>query len=401
VSHRGCADLDFPRNWTVIHDVSLHLVTVDSKAPEGTAMRVTLWCGKLVVYCVAASLPLFAQEPPTPALNSPQARSSDTKKNYLVLDIVVTDKSGKTVTKVLEEKDFSVQDSGKPEKIIAFRAVPGEVLKVQPNDPPIKIILMVDEINTSFSKVGYERIQIARFLQQNGGKLSHPVSMGYFSDKGIEVDDDSTHDGNALLASFDQHVTALRSSKESAGFYGTVERFQRSVNALNSLAAKESHLPGRKMIIWMSPGWPLLSGPGVDLSPKQRDGMFATIVSASTALRLARITLYSVDPVGVENADSSTDSLYEEFLKPVTTAKKAQAGNLALQVLARQSGGLALRASNDISNQLNRCLADADAYYTLAIDPAPADNAAMYHAVDVKVLPGLIARTRDGYYVQP
>jgi hypothetical protein len=100
----------------------------------GTALRVRYWCGKLFVCCVAASLPLFPQEPATPALNSPQTRSSDTKKNYLVLDIVVTDKSGKAVTKVLEEKDFSVEDSGKPEKIITFRAVPGEVLERRPPD---------------------------------------------------------------------------------------------------------------------------------------------------------------------------------------------------------------------------------------------------------------------------
>jgi len=367
---------------------------------EETAMRVMYRAGMLFLCFSSISLPVRAQQPDSPALVPRQTQSSDNRKPYLVMDVVVTDKAGK-VAKGLEQKDFTVQDSGQPQKIVAFRAVGGEVVDAQPNDPPVKIIFMVDEINTTFSKVAYERNQITKFLQQNGGKIRHPVSMGFFSDKGIDVDETSTRDGNVLLASFDQHVTALRSSKESAGFYGTVERFQRSVNALSALAAKESHFPGRKMIIWISPGWPLLSGPGVELNPKQREGMFATIVSASTALRLARITLYSIDPVGVENADTSSDSLYEEFLKPVTTVKKAQAGNLALQVLARQSGGLALRSSNDITDQLNRCLADADAYYTLAVDTTPADHPDLYHAVEVKVSPGLIARTRDGYYVQP
>jgi VWFA-related protein len=360
-----------------------------------------MYRGGMLFGCFSSVLlPVFAQQPSDKPLVQRQAQTSESRRPYLVMDVVVTDKSGK-VTKGLEEKDFTVQDSGQPQKIIAFRAVSGEVVEAQPNDPPVKIIFMVDEINTTFSKVAYERNQITKFLQQNGGKINYPVSMGFFSDKGIDVDETSTRDGTALLASFDQHVTALRSSKESSGFYGTVERFQRSVTALNSLASKESHFPGRKMIIWISPGWPLLSGPGVELNPKQREQMFATIVSASTAMRLARITLYSIDPVGVENADNSPDSLYEEFLKPVTTVKKAQAGNLALQVLARQSGGLALRSSNDITDQLNRCLADADAYYTLAVDPAPADHPDMYHAVELKVPPGLTARTRDGYYVQP
>lgn len=362
-------------------------------------MSVMYRAGMYFVCFFGFSVSIFAQQPASSTPASSQIHPSSESKHYLVMDVVVTDKSGKAATG-LEEKDFAVNDSGQPQKIIAFRAFSGESVEAQPSEPPVKIVLMVDEINTSFSKVAYERTNISKFLQQNGGKISHPVSMGYFSDKGIEVEETSTRDGNALLASFDQHVTALRSSKDSAGFYGTVERFQRSVNALNSLAAKESHLPGRKMIIWISPGWPLLTGPGVDLNPKQKDGMFATIIAASTALRLARITLYSIDPLGVDSADNA-ENYYEEFLKPVTVAKKASPGDLALQVLARQSGGMALRSSNDITDQLNRCLADADVYYTLAVDTAPSDHPDLYHAVEVKVAPGFIARTRDGYYVQP
>ena len=70
-------------------------------------------------------------------------------------------------------------------------------------------------------------------------------------------------------------------------------------------------------------------------------------------------------------------------------------------VVAVHSGGLVFTASNDIAGQITRCVADADVYYTLMVDAAPADRPDAYHALQVKVAtPGLTARTRNGYYVQ-
>ena len=320
----------------------------------------------------------------------------------IVLDIVVTDGSGKAITG-LEEKDFTVLDNGHGQKIVAFHASGGE--SPQPSqaaEPPVKIILLVDEVNSDFRRVAYERDQIKAFLLKNGGVLKHPMSMAFFSDKGTEVQKGSSTDGNALLATFDQHETALRTIRRSAGFYGAVDRFQLSMTALNSLAQAETTQPGRKLVVWISPGWPMLSGPEINLTAKDEANVFATIVSTSTALREAQITLYSVDPEGAAAAAGSQDFYYRSFLKPVTAAKKSQFGNLALQVIAVQSGGLATTASNDITGQIARCVNDADAYYTLVVDQAPADAPNSYHALTVKVAkPGLTPRTRDGYYVQP
>ena len=237
---------------------------------------------------------------------------------------------------------------------------------------------------------------------QNGGQLTHPVSLGFFNDTGTELQPNSSTDGKALLASFDEHETKLRTIRRSTGFYGAEERFSLSQKNLGMLAAAEAKLPGRKLVIWISPGWPILSGPNITLTTKQEQGLFSSIVWLANALRLARITLYSVDPLGVEDAATTRLNYYEEFLKPVRAAKDAQAGNLALQVLSRQSGGQALNSSNDITEQLNRCVADADAFYTLTVDPTPSDRPNELHSVDVKVeTPGLTARTRNLYYGQP
>jgi VWFA-related protein len=361
----------------------------------------------MVFFCLSyCLLPAFAQEqagspPITPQLQ--QSRPVSGATNRLVLDVVATNKSGKAV-KGLEEKDFTVSDNGHPQNILSFQAHGGDVAgaNVQPAEPPVKIILLVDEVNTNFSRVAYERDQIKRFLLQNGGALTHPTSMAFFSDAGTEIQDNTSRDGNALLASFDQHETGLRTIRRGQGFYGAVDRFQLSLNTLQALAAKEAQTPGRKMVIWISPGWPLLSGPGVNLSAKNQAGLFSLIVSVSTALREARVTLYSVNPEGAGAGIGTQDFYYQEFLKPVTLAKNTQAGNLALQVIAVQSGGSASTANNDIAGQIANFVADADAFYTLTVDMAPADRPNAYHAVTVKIAtPGLAARTRGGYYAQP
>ena len=209
------------------------------------------------------------------------------------------DRQGKAV-KGLEEKDFTVFDNGHSQKILSFQATGGEAVppNIQQAEPPVKIILMVDEVNTNFSRVSYERNEIKKLLQQNNGVMAHPMSMAFFSDAGTEIQNNASQDGNALLAVFDQHQAALRSIRRSQGFYGAVEKFQLSLKTLTSLAAKEMRVPGRKMVVWISPGWPLLSGPNVQLSARNEAGLFTTIVSLSTALRDARITLYSVDPEG-------------------------------------------------------------------------------------------------------
>ncbi len=341
------------------------------------------------------SLPALAQQQPgSPPISSQLQTPANDRR--LVLDVVVKDKSGKAVTG-LEQKDFTVLDNGSLQKILSFQPVS----KVQPADPPVRIILFVDEVNLNFSRVAYERDQIKKFLLQNNGVLPQPMSMAFFSDKGTELQDNTSRDGNALLQGFDQHETALRSIRRDQGFYGRVEQFQLSLNTLESLAAREAQTPGRKMVVWISPGWPILSGPGIQLTAKEQASEFATIVSLSTALRTARITLYNVNPEGA-GAGVGREFYYKEFLKPITVANRVLPGDLALQVLAEQSGGEVFTASNDIAGQLTNCVADVDAFYTLTLDAAPPDKPNQYHALTVKVAtPGLTARTRAGYYQQP
>jgi len=325
---------------------------------------------------------------------APAAHDADRR---ITLDVVVADRSGKPVSG-LQSQDFAVIDNKKPQRVVSFHAVDGSTAAVD----PVQIILLVDEVNTSFQSIAFERDALRKFLGRDGGRLPVPVSMVFFSDTGTEVQNGASRDGNALIASFEDHVTKLRTIRRSAGFYGAVERYQLSLSTLQSLASVEAAKPGRKILIWISPGWPYLSGPQVNLSRQEQEGLFRSIVSVSTALRRARVTVYSVDPLGTADAGGLRTIYYEEFLKGVAKPKDAQAGNLALQVIATQSGGRVLNANNDLAGLIATAAADANSYYVLSIETPAAEHVDEYHAVEVKIeRPGLMEHTRTGYYIQP
>jgi hypothetical protein len=93
---------------------------------------------------------------------------------------------------------------------------------------------------------------------------------------------------------------------------------------------------------------------------------------------------------------------YQEFTKGVRKPKDTQVGNLGLQVLAVQSGGLAIETNNDIAASLQKCMAETESWYEISFPIPPAESPNEYHHLEVKLnKPGLSARTSDGYYAQP
>jgi VWFA-related protein len=343
----------------------------------------------------------WAQNTPPPQLQPrpaepEKAPSPPSSERQIKLTVQVTDKSGAPI-RGLQKEAFTVLDDKRPQNILSFKAVDEPAA-----NPPVEIVLVVDAVNASFQAVTYERNQLKKFLLQNGGKLAQPVSLVVFADTGTKMQQGSSRDGNALAALYDQYETGLRIINRSQGFYGAAERFTLSLRTVTSLAAYEAKQPGRKLMIWFSPGWPLLTGPSVEYTSKDEEGFFNSIVALSDQLRAADVTLYSIDPLGLADAAGVRISYYEEFLKGVPFASRAQAADLSLQVLAVQSGGRVLNSSNDITGEIAACTADAEAFYVLSFEAAHADHANEYHALEVKVdKPGTKVRTRTGYYAQP
>lgn len=341
----------------------------------------------------------FAQHNRLAAQSAPSASipASSTNRN-ITLDIVVTDKSGKPVPG-LEQQDFTLLDNKQPQKILSFEAsqdVAGAA------EPPIEVVLLVDEVNTAFSNVSYERQQIEKFLGHDSGELPRPMALVFLSDSGTLLRNAPTRDAKALIADLNQNEAGLRTIRRSQGVWGADDRLQLSLRALQQLADYESTKPGRKLVIWISPGWPLLSGPRIDLDSKDQQQLFNEIVGFSDSLRRARITLYSIDPLGTADSGGLRTHYYEDFLKGVKNAKQVQLGDLGLQVFATQSGGRVLISNNDVAGEIAACVADANAFYRLTFEGLVGDGPNEYHSLEVKIdKPRLAARTRSGYYAQP
>lgn len=357
-------------------------------------MRRILW----IVLFLFVSLSFAFPQSAAPALpQRPQGSTLSGSNNpgrSIQLNVQVTDKSGVPV-RGLQARDMMVLDDKQPLELLSFREVDGAAGEIE-------IVLVVDEVNGSFTQVSFERNELKKFLLANDGKLPGPVRLVIFSDSDTVVQPQSTRDGKGLAALYDQQVTRLRTLTRSQGFFGAAERYDRSLKTLNSLVAYEKTQPGRKLMIWFSPGWPLLSGPGIDLTRNEEQHLFNSIVAESTTLREADITLYSIDPIGAVEAGTGRVSYYEQFVKGVVSPKQVQPADLSLQVLAVQSGGRVFNASNDLFASIDECVADANAFYALSFEAPRADRPNEYHTLTVKVdKPGMKIRTRSGYYAQP
>jgi VWFA-related protein len=163
--------------------------------------------------------------------------------------VVVTDKSGRAIPG-LQQQDFTVLDNKQPQKILSFRAVAGRTAAA---DPPVEVILLIDEVNIDFTRLATERDQVERFLRRDGGVLSHPVSMIFLSDSGTTIGNTSSQDGNALITGLNQRLSGLRTIGRSQGIYGAEDRLQLSLRAIEDLVNYEAPRPGRKLVVWVSP----------------------------------------------------------------------------------------------------------------------------------------------------
>jgi VWFA-related protein len=336
------------------------------------------------------------QEPPDPALSQrpvPKLNSA-MREGKIKLDVVVDDTAGKPVVG-LEPWEFKILDNGLARKVVSFQRFGSA--QARP-DPPVEVVLVIDMLNLPFQQVAYVRTQVDAFLRQNGGRLKQPTSVALLTDAGLRVQPRPSMDGNAIASvvnGIKEHVSTIN---PAMGGEGWVERFQRSARAMDNIAQNELKKPGRKLVIWVGPGWPMLNRPSDGYSDKQQRRNFDSIVEMSTALREARITMYSVSPV-INLQAGQNPLLYQRFLTPVKTAHDAAAGNLGLKVLVTQTGGKIMGPDNDVVTQINLCIEDANAFYRISFDSPAAERADEYH--DLKVVvdkPGMTVRTNTGYY---
>jgi len=359
-------------------------------------------CFLLTAFCCLISAQ--QAEPPNPVLNPrPPAKpasapSAIEAEGRVRLDMVVTDAAGAPVAG-LEPWDFSLLDNDKPRKILTFRSFDGTTVKPE---PPVEVILLIDMANLSFPQVAFVRQQVEEFLRKNGGHLKQPVSLIVLTSAGIRVQPRPSMDGNAVASVVQKLKGNISTINPAMGGEGLLERYQLSVRQLATIAENQARKPGRKLLIWIGPGWPMLNRPTDRYSERDQRRTFENIVELSTRLREARMVLYSVQPADASTEGGRYDLLYQEFLDPVSSPKQAQPGNLGLKVLVTQTGGVILGPDNDLAGQIDRCVAEASVFYTISFNPARAEHPDEYHQLKLAVdKRGFTVRTNRSYYNEP
>jgi VWFA-related protein len=431
--------IEFGRRWNG-HDLGRLARTVSLKEVALQRPNFNLF---FPVFASCFIVSLFAQ---TGAPTEPATQSSASQDPALLhrptavpvtdgrvkLEVVVTNKQGGPVPG-LDLKDFTLLDNKKSQAILGFKAEEGS----RQTQVPTEVILVLDTVNSTFQQAAFARQQTAKFLTRNGGQLAYPTSIALFSTDGVHIQPQPSTDGSALAALIEQASANLPAVDSTTGDYGEVGRFQLSVRTLTGIAENEAKKPGRKMLIWIGPGWPTLAGTNFGSTTQDRQRLFAVIVELSTRLREAHMKLYSISPLDTEKrgavlnmpptgsagvptlpmpasesagaqrtigggGGNAGEPNYKEFLKGTKSAKQADSESLAFQVLAVQSGGRVLNPNNDLSGQLADCLEELNAFYTISFDPPRAEQTDEYHELKVLVSrAGLTVRTNSGYYNQP
>ena len=328
----------------------------------------------------------------------------DPDVGLMKLDIVVTDQQGKSIGG-LDQKDFTLLDNGQPRDIVSFRAFDGAASRP---DPPVEVILVIDEVDLPAVLLSSVQQAAQKFLLQNSGHLAQPTMVYRISNDGLFASAQPSKDGNILareVAERNEPRTiwnsmylgrtlqkAVNENDSSYFLYASWTGLPHPLIALGSIAIEERRTPERKLLFWFGNGWPIKQ-------VNRWQHLFDTVTELSTRLREARIGVWVDDYWRSTGEDAFK---YQFYVAGVTSEKSLKFENVALQVLAVQSGGGMLRGVGDAADLVSQQVAQANTFYTITFDPPRTDVVDDYHDVNVSVgKPGLTAHTRTGYYNEP
>jgi len=343
-------------------------------------------------------------------------------QHRIILNVHVSDASGKPYH-ALNQGDFTVYDNAQARNLVTFRSIEGGAGGAH-------VILVLDAVNNFTKQVHNFEKEVERYLKEGDEPLPLPVSIGIFSGySGYRIDaGEPSRDRSALLAELKSRAADLRATgcitqqnrpanmigPYTAGALGSVrnyspqeltcknDRFVQSVSALSEFARKEVDVPGRVILVWLGPGWPMLTEKGFTPDPPElKRNFFERLVSLSTALREAQVTVDAVDSPD-ESIDPQTPGIHDyEFFDGISSEDQVSAAHMGLHPLAHQTGGEIFAETRDVAGQIRECMADAESYYVLTFDSPPAADFGEYHALAVKVdKPGLDVRTNTLYYAE-
>lgn len=390
-------------------------------------------------------------KPPTEPQEPTRTSDDDVVKittNLVQVDAVVTDRNGKPVND-LRADEVQILEDGHQQKVTHFSFVTSEspvapptaataapLAKSAPPLPPTKmhpedvrrtIALVVDDLGLSFESTNYVRRALRKFVDQQmqpGDLVAIIRTSG-----GIGALQQFTADKRQLYAAIERVKWSLN-GRSSVGAFAPIEdtsklnareqafnedfnQFREDAFAVGTLGAvgyvvKGMHeLPGRKSILLISDGFRIYSRDDPDRSYRallalrhlvDQANRATVVIYTMNASGLQALTLTAADSTG----EMSSDQIEQQLSNRRSTSFEVQEG---LDYLAKQTGGIAIRNTNDLSSGIRRVIEDQKNYYLIGYRPDDSTFDAKtgrrtFHKLTLKISrPGkFTVRMRNGFY---
>ncbi|HEY0726500.1 MAG TPA: VWA domain-containing protein [Pyrinomonadaceae bacterium] len=168
-----------------------------------------------------------------------------------------------------------------------------------------------------------------------------------------------------------------------------------TLTGLQSLVHSARNLPGRKLVFFLSGGF-LIEG--------RRSTLTSRLRNVTNAAAKSGVVIYSMDTRGLVATlqDASTEASFDpggQLAAATSTFAELTATQDPLNALAVDTGGKALRNTNDLTQGLAPAIEETSTYYLLAWKP-DAETSGKFRQLEVKLVgrPDLTVRVRKGFF---
>src|SRR5580698_3874048 len=383
-----------------------------------------------------------SQEPP-PSVSSPvQGPAIRAESRIVVVDVVVTDKQGKSVPG-LRKDDFHLSEDNEPQIVTSFDEHKGAVaseMKLPPMPPNVFTnfpttsgadsvnVLLLDLLNTQPQNQAFVRQQVIKYLGEvpagtrlaifalgshlrivRGFTTDFAGLSGALEDKKLGVAPEISRNlpTEANQYSDAEILRQMRRSQAAPTAIDAVESFQRdeaaervnsrievTLQAFQQIARYLSRIPARKNLIWFSDNFPVsfFQDTRVRL-PKNQEHVQKT----SDMLTAAEVAIYPVSALGVLG-----DPTFDASKLPGSRREleaRLSVNQIAMETIAQETVGRAFYITNALSDAVKDAVSNGSHYYTLAYSPANDKNDGKFRRIQVGLVDNNYTLSyRRGYF---
>ncbi|MBS1813437.1 MAG: VWA domain-containing protein [Acidobacteria bacterium] len=351
------------------------------------------------------SIPMPGQSSAVPS-QQPQSSGAGVytlkvQSQVVVLDVVVTDKSGNVVNN-LSRDDFEIYENDTKQRVRSFERPQSHVLPAskaingtqqldkEAPQAPVSIIVL-DEMNTRFEDEYFAKYSLKKYLNTQGDTLDQPTMLVAVDLQKFNVLQDYTTSKKDILYALDHHLARYPWHLANGGKSYIGDMFATTYNALMQVAQATQGHPGHKNMLWVGHGLPALDTSLID-DTEALDQLTETMQTCVMLLRDARITLYWIDAGGVKAASATDDTQATDTL--------FGGGVITMAGMAEATGGKAFFNRNDVDRMIDKSAVYGNSFYTLSYVPSSvSDDPKEFRKIRIVMKnPNYKAIAREGYY---